>query len=43
MKEGSRDGSSFCEEFHEGKLEAELLYWETQTYVKQGSEMGVFP
>jgi hypothetical protein len=39
MKEGSRNGASLCEGFHEGNLEAGLLFWGTQRYVKQGSEM----
>jgi hypothetical protein len=41
MKVGSRNGASLCEGLHEGNLEGGLLYWGTQRYVKQGSEMGV--
>jgi len=30
MKEGSSDGASLCEGFHEEDLEGGLLYWGTR-------------
>jgi len=30
MKEGSSDGASLCEGYHEGDLEGGLLYWGTR-------------
>jgi hypothetical protein len=41
MKKGSRNGATPCEEFHEEEIEGGLLYWGTQRYIKQGSEIGV--
>jgi len=33
MKEGSRNGASLCEGFHEGNLEGGFLYWGPERYV----------
>jgi len=41
MKEGSRNGASLCQGFHEGDLEGGFLFWGILIYVNQGSEVGV--
>jgi hypothetical protein len=40
-KKGYRNGASLYKVLHEGDLEGGFIYWGTQRYVKQGSEMGV--
>jgi len=37
MKEGSRNGTSLCEGFHERGLEGGFFTGEPERYIKQGS------